>query len=448
MATAALTPGFEALARTLEAACSMGHAEIRGHLDKAMPGGGFIHDVNGNDKSGKVIYSGTDGTKRADYKISTDDKGNTKATIDHAGAEKVTPRVVYDSTEPKEAWKPEGIELREAATFCDSGLLQEAETTTHLAKIISAGRGSSGFYETKMLQRAVDDGVFKAGTHMYWNHDTDSQEAERPEGDLSRLAGVTSADATWQENGKDGPGIYAPVKVFSDYAKAVKEKGPHIGLSIRAGGDRDETAVAPDGKPRVITRLRNAASVDFVTKAGRGGKIFTEAARSHEGEDMDKNEVQALIREAVAPLQAENASLRGMLTTVKGKALVEAELVGIMLDDAIKTKIVEGIAPAIPLDASGNVDTAKLKTMVEAKCREWAELLPQLGIKSTVAAFGTRVTEASVLANAEAMDKDREQVMEGLANFFVGPKLGKSTDETLREARKESRIAFIDGRAA
>jgi len=345
-------------------------------------------------------------------------------------------------------WKPEGsLLLESAATFIEQPRLQEAATTDYPIKLISPGRGSSGYYPAETLRKAAEGKVFKAGTQMFWNHDTDAEESARPEGDLNRLAAVTTTDAQWHENGHDGPGLYARAKVFSDYADKVKEMGPHIGLSIRAGGDRDESAKAPDGKPRVITALRNAASVDFVTKAGRDGKIFTESDSS-EGEDMDKNEVLALIKESQAPLIAENKQLREMLATVKAKPLITERLAGIRLPDAIKSKIVEALAPAIPTDANGAVDLKKLDEAIDLKAKEWLDLLPALGIQSP-ASFGKRLTEAETLTDLAALDTERENVMEGLADLFVGKKFAKgSTDEEKRVLRKIGRKSFVEGRAA
>jgi len=346
-------------------------------------------------------------------------------------------------------WKPEGVLLLEScATFCEAPRLQEAATSTFPIKLMSPGRGSSGYYPPETLKKASENNVFKAGTQMFWNHDTDAEESARPEGDLNRLAAVTTTDAKYNENGHDGPGLYAHAKVFADYADKVKEMGPHIGLSIRAGGDRDEAAKGPDGKPRVITALRNAASVDFVTKAGRDGKIFTESA-TREGEDMDKNEVQALIRESLAPIQAENKALKEMLAATRGPALIGKHLDGIRLPEPVKQKITEALAYSIPMTEAGIVDDAKLKTLVEAKAKEWAELLPALGFNQNPAALGTRIEEKELLTMAEGLDSQREEVFEGLANIFVGAKIRKgSQDEEARQLRKEARRAFKEGRAA
>jgi hypothetical protein len=349
---------------------------------------------------------------------------------------------------PQSTWKPEGVLLVESsAVWCEQPRLKEAATASFPIKLMSPGRGSSGYYPPETLKKASESKVFKAGTQMFWNHDTDQEEAGRPEGDLNRLAAVTTSDATWQENGHDGPGLYAQAKVFSDYADKVKEMGPHIGLSIRAGGDRDESAKGPDGKPRVITALRNAASVDFVTKAGRDGKIFTESAT--QGEDMDKNEVQALIRESLAPLQAENKQLKEMLAATRGPAIIGKHLAAIRLPDAIKSKISESLALSIPMDAAGNVDDKKLGELVEAKAKEWIELLPALGFSGNPAELGTRLTEADVTADIKLFEESQETVNAKLADLFVGPKLGKGTvSDEAREARKRARKAFVEGRAA
>ena len=401
-----------------------------------------LHSIG---RAGAGNYSGD--TIRANIKKIAKRKGFTLPDSLKDANEANVPRGILKST-----WKPQGTLLLESsAVFEEEPRLAEAAQTDYPIKLISPGRGSSGYYPPETLKRAAESKVFKAGTQMFWNHDTDAEESARPEGDLNRLAAVTTTDAQWNENGHDGPGLYARAKVFSDYADKVKEKGPHIGLSIRAGGDRDEAAKGPDGKPRVITALRNAASVDFVTKAGRDGKIFTESAGAQKEGDMDKDQVQALIKESLAPLQAENKQLREMLTVVKAKPLIESKLAGIRLPDAIKTRIVEGLAGIVPLDAAGAVDDAKLTTMVTEKAKEWAELLPQLGL-SNPAGFGqpmTSLSEADTLKSIETLDKERGQVLEGLATLFVGPKFGKgSIDEDARQARKRARQSFIEGKAA
>ncbi len=353
------------------------------------------------------------------------------------------------------AWKPEGVLLVEGALFCEEPRLQEAATADYPIKLISPGRGSSGFYGPEVLRKAAEGRVFKAGTQMFWNHDTDAEEGARPEGDLNRLAAVTTTDAQWQENGHDGPGLYARAKVFSDYADKVREKGPHIGLSIRAGGERDEAARAPDGKPRVITALRNAQSVDFVTKAGRDGKIFTESASAeiHKENDMEETAVRALLKETMAPLEtklteaaAENKRLRERLAMSEAPKRIREALSDIRLPDASKNKICRRLAETNLPD-----DVKELNALVESEALAEAEFLRELGYGSNVPAFGARLdTNAMRESSKEAIEahaKSLEKSLDAMASIFVGPKLVTGSEE-VREARNTARTAFREGRAA
>ena len=187
------------------------------------------------------------------------------------------PDSLKDSKDESGHTNGEGVKLVEAAAFAEGTKFTEASAVNPLVKIISAGRGSSGYYTKEMLQR---DGpkIFKRGTLMYINHATPAEEAQRPEGDWSKLAAVTEGDAYWDENGKGGAALYAPAKVFSEYATQVAEKAPYTGVSIRATGHYEsaagrigpevkleESKLAPDGKPGLIGALTEADSIDLVT---------------------------------------------------------------------------------------------------------------------------------------------------------------------------------------
>jgi hypothetical protein len=328
-----------------------------------------------------------------------------------------------------------------------------SESTHFPIKLISPGRGSSGYYSPELLKR---DGpqIFKNGTQMYWNHATDTEEAERPEGNLDHLAGVLQEDAKYDENGHDGPGLYSSAKVFDQYRDKVKEMGKHIGLSIRAGGSRDESAIGPDGKKGVITALKNAQSVDFVTKAGRDGKVFTEAARASEGaQDMDTAEVQRMIESAVNPLKEENRKLKEALqgTRLRGEVpqVIHEALEPLRLPSASKKKIFEKftsteIAGMLPLK-EGKLDTEAIGKLIEAEAIREANFLMELGY-GDVRGIGKRITEAEMKELEKADEGKFEETMTRLAEIFVGPKLPKG--DAKRQARKVAREAFLKGRAA
>jgi len=169
------------------------------------------------------------------------------------------------------------VSKKESMILASSGsvLLEEAndkDSNVFPIKIIQPGWGSSGYYGSEMLKRDGPN-VFKAGTHCYWDHPSMSQETDRPERSLRDLAGVLASDAEWKEKGIHGSGLYSYVKAFEPYVSAVRELAPHIGVSIRASG------VAADGEADgenglIIEEITDAASVDFVTMPGAGGKVI------------------------------------------------------------------------------------------------------------------------------------------------------------------------------
>lgn len=374
-------------------------------------------------------------------------KNKIKAIAKRKGWAKYLPKAWQSDKEESVKWKPDGALLIESASFLEQPQLKEAAMTDYPIKLISPGRGSSGYYPASTLKKAAEAGVFKAGTQMFWNHDTDAQESERPEGDLDRLAAVTTTNATWQEDGRDGPGLYARAKVFSDYADKVREKGPHIGLSIRAGGMREDSVLAEDGKPGRITQLNNALSVDFVTRAGRDGKVFTEAATSEfkQEKDMEESQIKALIKETMKPLEDENKRLRAQLSRQQAPSMIREALKDIRLPEASKNKIVKRLAETeLPTEAKD------LNALIESEAASEAQFLQELGY-GNVAGFGVRISEADAEKQFKESETEHKEayakIMEWGADMFVGRKLRTGSDEE-KALRDEAREAFMNGRAA
>lgn len=179
------------------------------------------------------------------------------------------------------------VETAEAAAAELTGeflpLLEKAVGADGVApiKIIRPGWGSSGYYPAAVLER---DGprVFTKGLKMYWNHQTLTEEAERPEGDLRDLAAELVSDARWVPDHPAGAGLYAEATVFEPYRPAVDELAPHIGVSIRASG-RAAQGTAEGRSGPILQAITAAKSVDFVTSPGAGGQILQlfEARRVH-----------------------------------------------------------------------------------------------------------------------------------------------------------------------
>lgn len=133
-------------------------------------------------------------------------------------------------------------------------------------KIIDEGQGSSGFYPAATLEAAAKDKVFPKGTHMFLDHPSVTENFDRPERSVRDLAAVLDSDAVFESGA-----LYAEAKVFPAYRDILTdpEVFEAIGVSIRASAEVEETKTG-----RNITKLVSSESVDFVTKAGRGGKVM------------------------------------------------------------------------------------------------------------------------------------------------------------------------------
>lgn len=129
-------------------------------------------------------------------------------------------------------------------------------------RIIMPGQGSSGIYTAENLAESAP--LFKAGTEMFIDHPTETEEWERPERSIRDYAGVFLEDATVGEDGA----LYTVCKVFSGLNELIKDKWEHIGVSINAW------CADPISENGVVPPIAGVRSVDFVTTPGAGGAII------------------------------------------------------------------------------------------------------------------------------------------------------------------------------
>lgn len=300
------------------------------------------------------------------------------------------------------------LKLFESAATLDTITLTEARADYEI-KLIAPGKGSSAYYPESVLRRDGPN-VFKEGTHVYLNHPTAAEEAARPEGDVKNLAGVLSSNAVYHESHAKGPGLYARMKVFQDHAQTVEEKAPHVGMSIRASGIA-ESGAKRDGVP-VLKSLTSAESVDIVTRAGAGGMVLTESARTNQEEvEMTEAEVKKLVESAVATA---TSPLRER--AVKGDAIVVANRVlsPLALNEAAKQMVVENVLRgSVPLK-EGELDEAKFTELVTAEAKRVGAVIAQV-LPFGVRGLGTaepvqidpKVREAQI---QEAKDSEAEAI--------------------------------------
>ena len=163
-------------------------------------------------------------------------------------------------------------QITEAATIKDT-----STSGRMLVRLIDAGQGSSGYYPASTLQAAAESGVFGRGLHLYADHPGEAERLDRPERSIRDIAGVLTEDARYDD---DSQALVAEARVFGAWAPVLAEMHDVIGLSIRAAA---EVSVGEhDGRPvTIVDRIVEAQSVDFVTRAGRGGKVLSllESAR-------------------------------------------------------------------------------------------------------------------------------------------------------------------------
>lgn len=164
----------------------------------------------------------------------------------------------------------ESAAIRETVTEA----IREAPTGTPATvdiQIIEAGwnKAATRFYPADVLARDVPK-VYPAGTHMYLDHPTATEEAELPERSVTRLAAVFT-EAPYTTDG--GRTMRARARVFAPHREFLSEAWRDIGVSIN--GDGEGQWGERDGRHGlIIEALTYGRSVDFVTKAGAGGRIL------------------------------------------------------------------------------------------------------------------------------------------------------------------------------
>jgi hypothetical protein len=222
-------------------------------------------------------------------------------------------------------------------------------------------QGSSGYYSADVLKR---DGAkaFPAGTHVFVDHPTESEEWERPERSVRDLAGYTLGAAQFEE-GPDGRGLFAVFQSFPNWSELVEAWKDHVGMSIRALGLMDENGH--------VTELIRGESVDIVTRAGAGGRLVAMTESARQGNDNKPiYELSPSDRGALTTLNENMGTLAGVvdglvtkITALEEKAAVAeqadvltagqvfAKLSATDLPAAVKARLADGYKKGVDLDA-------------------------------------------------------------------------------------------------
>lgn len=162
--------------------------------------------------------------------------------------------------------------------------------------LITPGWGSSGYYSAAVLEQAAKDRVFPAGTQQHIDHQTAEDREKNPAGSVGTLAAALEEDARWDphwvdpDNTDAEPGrLVAESRVYSLWRQHINDVKDVIGASIVAAAEVS-MGEADGRKGRIIEQLLPGVlnRVDFVTAAGRGGRIseVLEAATVREGRNV------------------------------------------------------------------------------------------------------------------------------------------------------------------
>ena len=266
-------------------------------------------------------------------------------------------------------------------------------------RIIVPGQGSSGIYTAENLAESAP--LFKAGTEMFIDHPTETEEWERPERSIRDYAGVFLEDATVGEDGA----LYTVCKVFSGVNDLIKDKWEHIGVSINAWCNE------PIAETGVVPVFAGVRSVDFVTTPGAGGGIvdLLESKRNNnltKEEGMDKE-----IESAFSELRTEFASLIEALGS-------KLDSVVASITEAKAEEVEEKVEESAPVDVDSMIDAGE-------KIAESG--LPEAAIARVREAIKNGVDVDS------ALEAERSYLKEAVASTAT-PVVDESTQVSLKES--------------
>lgn len=315
-------------------------------------------------------------------------------------------------------------------------------------KIIAPGWGNTGYYPEEVLER---DGpkVFKAGTKMFWDHQTDEELAARPEGSLRNLAGELTGDARWESGNPLGAGLYADAKVFSGFKDTVDELAPHIGVSILgAGKAKDGEAEGREGP--IIQEIIAARSVDFVTMPGAGGQILQlfesaradtrlsevndmkeleeakEAIKQYKADLEEAKEARIAAETAKTEAEDENAKLKEAGLLREAKDFVSGKLGEVELPDMTRDRLIKSLSKNPPVK-DGALDKETYTKGIDEAVKEHVEYLAKIVGSGVIKGMGAAGEEPS------GAEEGQEKLEESYTAKFINE--GESPEDAEKLAQ-------------
>lgn len=267
-------------------------------------------------------------------------------------------------------------------------------------RIIVPGQGSSGIYTAENLAESAP--LFKAGTEMFIDHPTESEEWERPERSIRDYAGVFLEDATVGEDGA----LYTICKVFSGVNEIIRDKWEHIGVSINAWCNE------PIAETGVVPVFAGVRSVDFVTTPGAGGAVIDllESNRNNSitkeaGVDKEfESKFSDLETKFATLIEALGSKLDSVVTSIQeskeGEKVEEASVdVDAAIDagkkiaesglpEAAVVRVREAVKKGVDVESALEAERAYLKEAVAATATPVVDESAEVSLKESYAKIG------------------------------------------------------------
>lgn len=303
----------------------------------------------------------------------------------------------------------------------ESGFIKENTGSRMRVRMISPGKGSSGYYSPEVIAESVD--LFKAGTHMNLDHPSQTERFERPEGSLRNLVGVLESDGQVMPDGS----IEADVKIMPTWREFIKEAAPYIGVSINGDGSITESA---NGE-RIIESLTAINSVDFVTKPGRDGRVLSILESASPEKNSQSSEAEAEPKKHVT----ESKDSLMEITESEYKRLTEA---------ANPAKIASLEEKIAALQEELEKEKAKGKAAQESAVRAQAQQIIEEAFTGIEAPRGKkRLLESAVNAEEFDAEKFKTAVLEEASEYkpaggTVSGLGANATDSTLTESANDA----------
>jgi len=434
------------------------HDALRGHLRTALMAahgvnntydeqGPWVNDVF----PGHVVYSHKGQNYKRSY-TATQGAAGSDPTVTVGAAKKVHVAYVSSATEAlesmralfdlpqglvedmdwfkavRETHKPETAEeftlVRESVTFCEPAVTEgikvtEASKTRIPVCIIKPGWGSMAYYSEAMI-KATGPQAFKKGTQMFLNHATETEQIERPEGDVNDLASVLDRDAYWNANGPVGAGLYSEAMVFPDHEEQIMSKGPYIGCSINAAIKAAPGTV--DGRTGMIAQsFEKAYSVDYVTKAGAGGAPIVPVTESQRGSapitDVKESNMPGLTDAEVQALRdrLDAAEAKNKVMEAQQNVILAVATVGTLVREAgftVKASLLERVCGNPKMTTEGKVDLDWAKSVKE-------DLVGVAEAGGSVTGLGEQHLNARESNTQKAEEADKKRYSESLQTLGV-----------------------------